>query len=786
MSVKYYTRLRSHHVRTSHSTTIMDDNQFFDSLDDLKEYCLKPRSTRPRNNPPTIPYLKGPTTATANNKPRFLVCHDYKGGYTEQSHQRDYTFHWWHLTDIFIYFSHHRVTVPPASWIRAAHRNGTKVLGLLIFEWDQGKKEIIDLVLVEPLQKAKAKGHEAFAVLDTGYADLLVDLAIERGFEGPVNAPPVIDSHPMEWEKVSMPRHSSLGWNTSNVRRAGEYLTEKPSGKYDAVTTEGELQWQSALTSRNERFFAASDGLFTDYHWRPTSLERTVQQISQNHSSTTTSSVGRPSRQNDVFFGIDVFGRGQFGGGGFESWRAMEAIRSTTPSGATQPIDLWSNSPSPLASSTSQSSQFSIALFAPGWTAEASELDHTLSTRDGYRRWFADERYLWIGGVDEPAGLAADRRRLDKIRKEERGLARARALAVAIGQRRRTPLAPFDYDAPLPPLPGGKFRSLSSFLDARPAPCFQGVWYTNFSSGSGHSFFVEGKEYLRTEKGWTHVDHTFPAPALLFAAAAEDRSIGFDFWEDDAWLGSRSLRITTSSAREIDLAETSLALSTEFALVAQVVWKPLSSGSKLDVLIKDSRPTTSVTYTLANGWFITWARFHLQLPISPTTRPIPSSTSVLGVSLSNQTGSQGISVLIGSLTIARGSRILLPQPFPADFALDRTTGTLSWKVVRTNPGPAPVQFLDGDISPGRQEWPEYLFYAIFLIIVPSSDGGAGEDAAVGGEGETERRRLVGTTFATQFRLSEEVLQSKGTLVCVGVKDDGAVEPLERCPLIQLG
>lgn len=61
-------------------------------------------------------------------------------------------------------FSHHRVTIPPSSWIRSAHRTGTKILGTLIFEWKEGS---------EDLQK-----------LDRQCADRLVDLCIERGFEG--------------------------------------------------------------------------------------------------------------------------------------------------------------------------------------------------------------------------------------------------------------------------------------------------------------------------------------------------------------------------------------------------------------------------------------------------------------------------------------------------------------------------------------------------------------------------------------------------------------------------
>jgi mannosyl-glycoprotein endo-beta-N-acetylglucosaminidase len=90
-------------------------------------------------------------TQTANERRKLFVCHDMKNGYLEdrcararaRRHARRfadghslapdapppfYLTHWPYI-DVFNYFSHHLVTIPPRAWIDAAHTNGTKVIG---------------------------------------------------------------------------------------------------------------------------------------------------------------------------------------------------------------------------------------------------------------------------------------------------------------------------------------------------------------------------------------------------------------------------------------------------------------------------------------------------------------------------------------------------------------------------------------------------------------------------------------------------------------------------------
>lgn len=261
--------------------------------------------------------------------------------------------------------------------------------------------------------------------------------------------------------------------------------------RYDAVTIEGELRWQSSLNSLNapyiknslpsstdersltpslnKRFFSACDSLFLDYHWLPPHLSSTISYL-------TTLSNRQPS---SIFVGIDIFGRGQYGGGGFDSFVALSAIRKTN---------------------------LSIALFAPGWTVESDQLNHDLSTRFGYQKWLEDENHLWTGGgKPSPQVVSA--------RKRTRGIERANFLALTFTpgfQAGRIPS--FDYHAPLPPS--------SSILShcPRPRTSPSSNFFTNFNTGSGHAFFYRGRDVWNLdndslsekEKGWTDIDLQTP------------------------------------------------------------------------------------------------------------------------------------------------------------------------------------------------------------------------------------------------------------------------------------
>lgn len=45
------------------------------------------------------------------------------------SAETPYAFYHWQYIDIFNYFTHHMLTIPPAVWTNAAHKHGVVVIG---------------------------------------------------------------------------------------------------------------------------------------------------------------------------------------------------------------------------------------------------------------------------------------------------------------------------------------------------------------------------------------------------------------------------------------------------------------------------------------------------------------------------------------------------------------------------------------------------------------------------------------------------------------------------------
>ncbi|CAG9584304.1 unnamed protein product [Danaus chrysippus] len=281
--------------------------------------------------------------------PKTLVCHDMANGYHDDSfidgtgNYTAYSFYNWGGIDIFCYFSHHFITIPPLGWINVAHAHGVQVIvvvyckGTVITEWADG------VAMWERLLSSESQWQD--------FASMLVAIAKTLKFDG--------------WllnieNKVSDPR--------SLVQFVGHLHTalhqELPHALllwYDSVTVDGHLNWQNALNEKNRAFFDVTDGLFTNYSWGVSDVSASVLEAGD--------------RLTDLYIGIDVWGRNFYGGGQFNT---QQAVQVAFHQGC------------------------SLAIFAPAWTHEALSNDEDNinwvtdgEELDGYDRFLLRDRALW-------------------------------------------------------------------------------------------------------------------------------------------------------------------------------------------------------------------------------------------------------------------------------------------------------------------------------------------------------------------------------------------------------
>ncbi|CAG9856286.1 unnamed protein product [Phyllotreta striolata] len=271
--------------------------------------------------------------------PKVLVCHDYKGGYQADRylHNSDedivgqgYTFYNWSQIDIFVYFSHHFITIPPLCWINAGHKNGVKVLGTLITEFDSGH-DMCDKKLFRDIESMRT------------FAESLAQVTKLFGFDG--------------WLLNIENKVTNVQALKEFVPYLNKLIHEDNPGNlviwYDSVTDTGDLRWQNELNSKNRYFFDNCDGIFLNYTWSEKTLEKTA--------------MAAKYRKSDVFVGVDVFGRNMFGGGKFNTDKAVEVAHRLN---------------------------LSVAIFAPGWTHETLPVTGTFF-ESFFNRDLAFWRSLW-------------------------------------------------------------------------------------------------------------------------------------------------------------------------------------------------------------------------------------------------------------------------------------------------------------------------------------------------------------------------------------------------------
>ncbi|KAE8669379.1 Cytosolic endo-beta-N-acetylglucosaminidase 2 [Hibiscus syriacus] len=278
-------------------------------------------------------------------RPRVLVCHDMQGGYVDDKWVQGgdnagaYAIWHWYLIDVFVYFSHYLVTLPPPCWTNTAHRHGVKVLGTFITEGDQGT------TICNKLLSTKESAHK--------YADLLAELAVALGFDG--------------W-LLNMEVNLDIG-QIPNLKEFISHLTQTMHSSvpgslviwYDSVTVDGTISYQNQLNEQNKPFFDISDGIFANYWWE------------DNYPKQSAEVAG--DRKFDVYMGIDVFGRGTYGGGGWNTNVALDVIIK---------------------------GDVSAAIYAPGWVYETKQPPDFQTAQN---RWWGLVEKSWGFDQNYPKAL---------------------------------------------------------------------------------------------------------------------------------------------------------------------------------------------------------------------------------------------------------------------------------------------------------------------------------------------------------------------------------------------
>ncbi|CAA7392864.1 unnamed protein product [Spirodela intermedia] len=268
------------------------------------------------------PFIKASvplSTAAAGGLPprrRLLVCHDMAGGYGDDkwvqggSNPDAYAIWHWHLMDVFVYFSHNLVTLPPPCWMNAAHTHGVKVLGTFITEWDEGR------AVCRKLLSSKDSARM--------YAERLVEISTSLGFDG------WLINMEVELDLMQIPilmEFLSHLTQTMHAAVPGSLIIW-----YDSVTKYGKLRWQNMLNVKNKPFFDLCDGIFINYTW------------AEDYPKLSIAFAG--DRKFDVYMGIDIFGRNTYGGGKWDTNVALDLLKK---------VDI------------------STAIFAPGWVYETNQ-----------------------------------------------------------------------------------------------------------------------------------------------------------------------------------------------------------------------------------------------------------------------------------------------------------------------------------------------------------------------------------------------------------------------------
>ncbi|MEG1287385.1 MAG: discoidin domain-containing protein [Clostridium sp.] len=265
------------------------------------------------------------------------------------------TFSYWQYIDKLVYWGGsggEGLIVPPsADVIDSAHRNGVPVLGTVFFPMTAhgGKLEWLN----EFLEKDEAGSFPM--------ADKLIEVAKTYNFDGWF-----INQETESIEEAPLTKEHAVLMQEFIKEFKSKAKDELEIMWYDSMTVEGEMDWQNALTDKNDYFLvdgdknAVADSMFLNFWW--TNKKHIEKELLKN-SNKRAEEVG--VNPYDLYAGVDI-----------------------QANGVSTPIrwDLFENGPS--------SNFTSLGLYCPSWTFFSSNTIEEFENK---------ENRLWVNEFKDPS-----------------------------------------------------------------------------------------------------------------------------------------------------------------------------------------------------------------------------------------------------------------------------------------------------------------------------------------------------------------------------------------------
>lgn len=273
-------------------------------LHSVSQLLLHPSSPLPPARSLSLPFF---------DRNSLMVVHDFANNYCwsdsaldifwGRQAQHQYSFVRWAHVGTFTFFTHARVSIPPRGWVRAARANAgkTAVLGTVMSESSDETRMLMDNAEAAALQLARIAHQGQF---DGWFINL----------------------------ESRLERKENLALFLTVLRKYCVVVL------YDSI----DLEYHNKLSKPlKDLLDCCVDAVFLNYQWLPSFL---------------------PRRMENVFVGVDVYGRGMYHSGGYKSGATLKLIRSR---------------------------QLSGGLFAPGWATQIhgnEEADEQLWTGCEWRK----------------------------------------------------------------------------------------------------------------------------------------------------------------------------------------------------------------------------------------------------------------------------------------------------------------------------------------------------------------------------------------------------------------